>query len=269
MLFVAKPAILYDDPTTYDATDLSDFDVGAGRHIPVVESFTYLGTVISRNCNDAMDVDTRLKKASAAFGALRGCVFASRTVSPRAKRTVYVGLVLAILLHGAESWCLTEEMFNRLRQFHLQCARAMCRISRTQTWLYHISTSTLLKRLGLETIDTYISRRQLRWAGHVARMEWYRFPRRMLSSWCASKRPRGSPQFTYGRGLKKALRKYNIPLDSWHDLAQDRDAWRQKISSSPTPPSATPVGMPCDPGPARYGVGISLCSPVRSWFRVS
>ena len=230
-LFVAAPEIMYEDRDTYDGIDLSDIELADDRFVPVVADFNYLGSVLARDCRDSADVDARIKKASAAFGALRDCVFASKTVSLRAKRVVYVGLVLAVLLHGSESWCLTEVLFNRLRCFHAQCARAMCRVTRKHTRERLIPTASLLRSLGLETIDVYVTRRQLRWAGHVARMPFSRLPRKMISSWCYSKRPIGSPQMTYGRGLYKALTKCNIALDSWSQLARNRSRWRSAIYS--------------------------------------
>ena len=240
VLFVAAPGTLYEDPATWDNTDLSDIELGDGRFIPVTAEFKYLGSMLNRNCRDELDVDVRLKAASAAFGALKRCVFSVKAITARAKRAVYVGLILAILLHGAESWCLTEDVYNRLRRFHAQSVRAMCRVTLKHSWEHKISTSALLSRLDLEPIDTYISRRQLRWAGHVARMPMYRLPRKMLSSWCYSKRPVGSPQMTYGRGLYKALKLYDIPKDSWSDLAQDRQLWRKKINARPQLPSSSP-----------------------------
>ena len=53
-----------------------------------------------------------------------------------------------------------------------------------------------------------------------------RLPRKMLSSWVVSKRPRGAPMFTYGRGLVKAMKKADIPIDIWFDLANDKNWWR-------------------------------------------
>ena len=56
-----------------------------------------------------------------------------------------------------------------------------------------------MRRLGLRDIDFYVSRRQLGWLAHVARMDFGRLPRRMLSSWVPHKRPAGAPRFTLGR----------------------------------------------------------------------
>ena len=60
-------------------------------------------------------------------------------------------------------------------------------------------------RLGLDTINYYVARRQLRWLGHVSRMNFERLPRRMLSSWVPHKRPAGVPRFTLGRTMAKAM----------------------------------------------------------------
>jgi hypothetical protein len=34
----------------------------------------------------------------------------------------------------------------------------------------------LMQELGLDAIDFYVARRQLRWLGHVSRMDWERLP---------------------------------------------------------------------------------------------
>ena len=230
ILFCSKPLHLYGDRETYDNTNLSDIDLGNGDFIPIVSESVYLGTIISRDCSDKLDVENRIDKAGNAFGALRDCLFSSTQVSYTAKSLVYTGLILPILLYGAESWCLTEALFRQLRNFHARCLRAMCRVTRRHTRLHHISTAELLARLGLSSIDSYITRHQLRWAGHVSRMEFHRLPRRMLSSWVRAKRPRGAPRFTYGRALCKALKKANINTITWTDVAADRARWRDILT---------------------------------------
>lgn len=67
------------------------------------------------------------------------------------------------------------------------------------------------------------------WAGHVARMPWDRLPRKMLSCWVPSKRPRGFPKITYGRSLIKCLKK--VGLDDWENVVIDRGAWNSLESN--------------------------------------
>ena len=47
-----------------------------------------------------------------------------------------------------------------------------------------------------------------------------------LSISSAISEQRGSPQFTYGRGIYKALKKVDIPKSFWHEIALDRPVWR-------------------------------------------
>ena len=110
-----------------------------------------------------------------------------------------------------------------------RCVRTMCRVTRLHTRLHRIRTVDLLKRVNLSAMDDYISRKQLRWLGHVARMKKERYPRKFLTSWVRHRRPRGAPQFTYGRGVTKAMKKVDITKDEWYTLAQDRVAWRSRI----------------------------------------
>ena len=169
--------------------------------MPVVSKFCYLGDMLSRSCDDAFAVAARVESAGKAFGALRKCVFASSSVSAAAKAAAYEGIVLAILLFGSESWCLPETLLQQVRTLHARCARTMCRVTRKHTWKHHISTEELTRRLGLDTADFYVARRQLGWLGHVARMDYSRLPRRMLSCWVSHKRPPGAPRMTYRRSV--------------------------------------------------------------------
>ena len=225
------PPSCYTDYKTYDGTDLTDVLIPGGRYMRIVDRFKYLGSWIARNGNDTLDVDSRISSASKAFGALRKCVFRSLSVSRAAKCAVYERLILAILLYGAESWCLMEVLRQRLRVFHAQCLRAMSRVTRADTWRHHISTQALGQEMGINTIDFYITRRQLGWLGHVSRMDYEtRLPRKLLSAWIPSKRPTGAPAMTYGRSITKALDNFNFDRDLWPQMAADRSLWRDSLA---------------------------------------
>ena len=227
MTFFSKPASCYTN--TFDDADLSDVKLPDGRFVDFVKKFPYLGSWISEKCGDGDDVESRIGAASRAFGASRQCIFSSASVTRGAKLIVYERIILAILLSGCECWCLTEKLLNKLRAFHGQCMRVMSRVTRKHTWKHHISMQTLEQNIGTDSIDFHITRRQLRWAGHVSRMPWHRTPRRMMSSWVANKRPIGAPNMTYGRTLVKAMKKFEINPKTWHELAADKELWKESL----------------------------------------
>lgn len=244
ILFCAARLCVYSDPTTFDGADLSNVQLPGRRFMPVVAKFKYLGSYASHFGNDVIDVDSRIASAGKAFGALRGCVFASTHINTKAKSAVYQALILNILLYGAESWSVTAAMRQRLRVFHARCVRSMCRVSRKHTWAHRLSTEVLEQRLGILPIETYLHRRQLRWLGHVYRMDYpQRLPRRLLSSWVAHPRPRGAPPMTYGRSIEHALEAFHVDRREWTKLAVDRALWREMLRLGhppgwqPTPPT--------------------------------
>ena len=263
VLFCAKPLHMYMDPASLDDTDLSPILLPNHGYMPVVDRFPYLGDYISRDGSDEVAVDARIESGSKAFGALRTCIFSSSAITNEAKRAVYTAIVLSITLFGCETWSLTETLLHRLRGMHAQHLRAMCRVTRTHVWKHHLSTQELGQRLGLESIDMEIARRQLRWAGHVSRMDYEsRLPRRMLSSWVPHPRPVGAPMMTYGRSLFKAMDKLQLDAARWHELAGDRSAWRTMLRTGLAPPAFRPQTQPPSPRIARM-------KPVRSCARAT
>lgn len=210
-----------------DGGDQSNFTVADG-FVSFTAEFCYLGSIIHQTLSSDADVDARITKARAAFGALRSCFFARTRVAGKDKGIVFVALCLSILLYGSESWCLREDLFQRLRVFFNSCVRQMCRVTRAHVWRHRITTEDLLERLNLFSFDEYYNSRLLRWAGHVARMPMTRVPRMLLTGWVPSSRFVGAPQMTIGRTINKALVSKGISKDfnTWRTLAQDRPKWR-------------------------------------------
>ena len=154
VLFCSAPLHTYTDASTFDSADLSHVLLPCSRFMPIVSEFpAYLGDTMARGGSDGRAVDRRISSAGKAFCALHKGVFSSTTVHFAAKHAVFESVILSILLYGCESWSLTERHRQRLRVFHVQCLRAMCRVTRKHVWDHHITTQELGQRLGIETIE--------------------------------------------------------------------------------------------------------------------
>ena len=79
--------------------------------------FSCLGANLNIDCRNNEVVVFRTTKVGNAFDTLRKCLLSKSNISVVAKRAVYEGLILPILLHGAGSWFLTEKLFSMLRFF--------------------------------------------------------------------------------------------------------------------------------------------------------
>jgi hypothetical protein len=214
-LEASKTEAMYCPPrgeTPYEGATATDgFNVDDG-YITFTSKFKYLGSITHQSLTTATDVNARIGQARAAFGALRKDVFANKHIENKLKGKLYNAFVLQTLLHGSESWSMTELLLKRLRVFHNNCARAMCRVTMFHTIKHHIHNSDLHHRLSIQSLDHYYNSRLLRWAGHVARMDMTRIPRNLLTGWVEHHRPTGCPPVTFGRTLKKALVAKGLPV---------------------------------------------------------
>ena len=74
------------------------------------------------------------------------------------------------------------------------------------------------------------SKLQLRWSGHVTCMDDSRLPKQLFHAELSTgKGHKGGQRKRYKDVLKSTLKAYNIPVDEWQALAQDRLAWRAAI----------------------------------------
>jgi hypothetical protein len=214
-----------------EVVDFSDIAIDADRAVPITFKFKYLGSMLHHTTSDESDVNARVAQASGAYGALSDCLFSSPDVTPEAKGEAYKTLVLGILLYGSESWALTQKSWSKLRAFHNQCVRRMCRTTTHQQWKSHIRNSTLRCRLRVEEIEVYVYRRQLAWLGDISRMPMDRMPRVLLSAWVAADRPAGGQKYSYAKGMLAALTFAGIATDTrtvsenWPALAADKASW--------------------------------------------
>jgi len=224
--------------------DTSDLILNSGGTVSFCSQFTYLGSIVHEDLSDKHDVANRIKKATAAFGALRKPIFGTKYVPLKIKRQLYVGGVLSVLLFGCESWCVTMEMLTLLRNWHNARICEMCRVTMRHVELHRISSVELQQRIGIWDLDYYLARRTLLWVGHVTRMPKSRLPRRLLTAWVGVARPAFGQEMTFGRSLERWLERFDLPLifTEWAQLAQSKVDWAKRIGL-PRPSTPSPLLM--------------------------
>jgi len=211
-------------PSDGDRTPIPN--VGGGV-IPNVRKFKYLGSTIHESLNDFTDVASNIGKATGAFNLLKRCLFASRDVEMKSKVTFYEGLILALLLYASECWTSYASHLARLQRFHHDCVRTIAGVNRHVQWIRRISMKALFKKTKLRPLELYISRRKLRWAGHVMRMDMSRLPRRFFSSWIQKPRKRYGQWLTWGHAIRKQMDRNGLDRKQWSIQARDRLCWSE------------------------------------------
>ena len=91
----------------------------------------------------------------------------------------------------------------------------------------------VLKRAGMQSVHTLLKLAQLRWTGLVTRMPEELLPKKILYGELEmGKRSHGGQKKRHKDILKASLKDFNIPTESWEQIAQDRAKWRGLIRRS-------------------------------------
>nr|VZI37926.1 unnamed protein product [Spirometra erinaceieuropaei] len=147
-----------------------------GTQLQVVENFPYLGSTLSRNTKIDDEVANRISNASQAFGRLQSTVWNRHGLQLSTKLKMYKAVILPTLLYGAETWTVYTRQARRLNHFHLSCLRRILRLK----WQDRIPDTDVLERTGILSIYVILRQMQLRWSGHLVRMDDERLPKRLF-----------------------------------------------------------------------------------------
>nr|VZI44769.1 unnamed protein product [Spirometra erinaceieuropaei] len=199
-----------------------------GNHLQVVENFPYLGSTLSHNTKIDDEVARRISKASQAYGRLRNTVWNRHGLQLSTKLKMYKAVILPTLLYGAESWTVYTRQARRLNHFHLSCLRRMLRLN----WQDRIPDTEVLERTGILSIYAILKQMQLRWSGHLVRMDDERLPKRLFyGDVSTGSRRQGGQIRRYKDTLKSSLKRLQINPTNWEELARDRPTWRRTVKT--------------------------------------
>ncbi|BHF66057.1 hypothetical protein SprV_0200907100 [Sparganum proliferum] len=185
--------------------------------LQVVENFPYLGSALSGNTKIDDEVANRISKASQAFGRLQSTVWNRHGLQLSTKLKMYKAVILSRLLYGAETRTVYTKQARRLNHFHLSCLRRILRLN----WQDRIPD--ILERTGILSIYTMLRQMQLRWSGHLVRMDDERQPKRLFYGDVATgSRRQGGQIQRYKDTLISSLKSLQINPTNWEEPALDR-----------------------------------------------
>jgi hypothetical protein len=203
VLFYPKPALCYTDTATFDGVDLRDIDIGNGESVTAEqEASKYLGSYATRAGTDLSQgrSGAHIKGQSGLRCAQALPLPTKRRPATEVNRSVYCGLILAMLLYGAEHWCLAAKMVRVLRAFHHRWLHAVQHVKWTSGT--HATTTSRLRPSPPDPASRP-SRPKL----HDDRCDYfgtcggYRRRGRL-----PQKRPVGRPELTYGQTAVRTVR---------------------------------------------------------------
>ena len=119
--------------------------------------------------------------------------------------------MLPSLLYGCETWTCYRRHTKKLDQFHLRCLRKVLRVS----WKEHVPNQEILRWAELTGIEAMLNQAQLRWSGHVTRMDDSKLPNQLFHAELSTgKRHKGGQRKQYKDVLKSTLKACKSQLTS-------------------------------------------------------
>ena len=197
-----------------------------GEVLQNVKEFVYLGSTIATDGSLHCELNRRIGKASTTMGRLYGRVWNNGMLSVHTKVSVYQACILSVLLYGSESWATYSWQEKKLNSFHMRCLRNILGI----TWQDRITNEEVLQRSQIYSIYSILLKRRMRWLGHVHRMSDERIPKYILyGELTEGTRPVGRPKLRFSDVCKRDMKFCNINIETWQDVAVDRDLWRTTV----------------------------------------
>ena len=222
---IAKTEIMYQ-PSPRNPSPVDPCITINGQALKVVGSFKYLGSTLSTDNRADKEINCRIQSACASYGKLEKRLWNRRGIRLATKCKVYKAVVLPALLYSVETYTLYREHIVKLERVQQRHLRRIMKIK----WDDYISNVEVLRRAGMDSIEATLASIQLRWTGHVLRMENGRIPKQLLYGELErGKRKVGGQKLRYKDVVKRHLKAADIDVNSWEELATDRIKWRHSL----------------------------------------
>ena len=203
-----------------------------GEDVELLESFTYLGSVVHNNGRSDEEVTRRLGLAWGVMDSLNRSIWRCRYLCRRTKLRVFRTLVIPVLLYGCETWTLNSALKRRINSFGTRCLRRIM----GYTWRDRVSNQRLFRETDSRPITSQIEERQLRLYGHVARLPEDDPAHGVVSArdnpeW---RRPLGRPQNSWLRQVDEYCRELlgMGRVAAWRLARRNPQEWSRRVSAA-------------------------------------
>ena len=188
-----------------------------------VNEFKYLGVMFGTENDILLELNCRITKFNSTLSLLYPLI-KDRHVPSKAKILIYTSILRPILLYGHEAWSLTKRTKSKIQA----CEMKVLRIIKGVTRRDRIRNEIIRQQLGVESILKVIEKSQLRWFGHMKRMEMNRYPRHYYESRPQGRRRVGRPKMRWRDNIKAYVedRGENIDNIERDRVYEDREWWR-------------------------------------------
>ena len=201
----------------------------AGQRYRQVNSFVYLGSMVSHDASMSAEIERRVRAAQFRVGKYQVALYRRSTAPLSLKVRMVKAEVVEALLYGCATWTLRKEEFARLHSTHLHVLHTILGARRKADHRV-LSYREALRATGCESVETTVRKRRLLWAGTVLRMPPTRLPRRMMLGTPSNvpKAGKGRKALNWSECVNADARLFQLGA-SWRQTAMDVGRWRAAV----------------------------------------
>lgn len=196
-----------------------------GSIIEQTDSYRYLGVMLHESGRNEAELNNRVESAMKIYYALNKKFIRKKEITARTKMSVYNTVFKPILTYGSESWVLTQSQRSKIQAVEMKYLRGV----RGVTKMDKMRSDKIRHELKTEPVLESIKRRQLRWFGHIVRMNETRQVKQVWQTRTARKRTRGRPKKTWDKMVEETLKERGLTWKEGEKLAKDKKAWLKVV----------------------------------------
>jgi len=130
-----------------------------------VDSFAYLGSIISNDGVSDRDAGYKIGKATGVLRRLQP-IWSSASLSTATRMRLFNSIVVPTALCASETWRSTSTITRRLNVLQQRGLRRILRVS----YQDRVTNEEILRRAGARPLADVVAERRVRFAGHILRL---------------------------------------------------------------------------------------------------
>lgn len=197
-----------------------------------VQTFKYLGTIISNKNDRSIEIEQRIKSGHSAYYRYKE-IMRSKRISNKTKIRVYKTAIRPTVLYAAETMSATKKDEEKLKVFERKIVRKIYGLKKINDEQYRrLTNQEITNILDGEDIVRELKSKRLRWFGHVNRKEDEAIIKKITKWKPQEDRSRGRPKARWEDQVLNDLKELGI--SDWNQKIRDRTGWRKIVDGIKT-----------------------------------
>ena len=157
------------------------------------------------------------------YHTINNTTIGKKEISRDAKMLIYNSVYLPTLTYGAESWTLTKNQEEKLNMPEMKYLRRVAGKTRRD----RVRNNIIREEVGQTAIQEHIKKKELRWFGHLNRLDENRIPRKVFEARTEGTRTRGRPRMEWEKYITDIAKEKGKSLPEVKKLSKNRKEYRK------------------------------------------